>query len=78
VASSQPVTWPVRASEPAKLRWQVPGRAEVLERLPGHPAGAEMIVTRLLAARSGVAARSRRTTGAPGPAVTGTRSGCPP
>ena len=48
--------------------WQVPGRAELLERLPGAtPAGAEMTVTRLLAARSGVAARSRRTTGPPGP-----------
>ena len=64
MASSQPVTWPLRASELAKLMWQVPGRAELLERLPGATAaGAEMTVTRLLAARSGVAARSRRTTG---------------
>ena len=64
MASSQPVTWPLRASEFAKLRLQVPGRAELPERPPGGtPAGAEMILTRLLAARSGVAARSRRTIG---------------
>ena len=37
VASSQPVTWPLRASELAKLGLQVPGRAELLERLPGAP-----------------------------------------
>jgi len=37
-----------------------------------------MIVTRLLAVRSGVAARSRRTIWPLARAVTGTRSGCPP
>jgi len=36
-----------------QLRWQAPGRAEPLECLPGEPAGAEMIVARLLTARSG-------------------------
>jgi len=37
VASSQPVTWPLRASELAKLGLEVPGRAELPERLPGAP-----------------------------------------
>ncbi len=35
--ASQPVTWPLRASELAKLMLQVAGRAELLERLPGAP-----------------------------------------
>jgi hypothetical protein len=62
VASSQPVTWPLRASSPAEVAGV---RPRGTPRAPpgGTPAGAEMIVTRLLAARSGVAARSRRTIG---------------
>src|ERR1700745_4523851 len=56
------VTWPPRASSPADVAG---ARPRGTPRAPpgGTPAGAEMIVTRLLAARSGVAARSRRTIG---------------
>jgi len=48
--------------------WRPPRPGPALSGTPraspeGTPAGAEMIVTRLVAARSGVVARSRRTTG---------------
>jgi len=76
VASSQPVTWPLRASELAKLGLQVPAARNSPERLPGGtPGGRRDDRHPPPDARSGVSARSRRTTGPPGPAVAGTRSG---